>query len=221
MEFHKEALASWETNASFWNEGVGRDGNKYWKSLQMPALERMIDVRSGSRALEFATGNGLVARWLVSRGCDSVLATDGSAGMLKHAENRQSADEASKISYRQLDVTDPVSYDELKADPRATGGFDIIIINMAIMDIADIQPLAQALPKLLKPDGVFVATVLHPVFFTCGATRSIEIDSSAGITDKPIVTRAKVIRQYLNVPPYHGVALYGQPAQQVSHCRHD
>lgn len=35
-----------------------------------------------------------------------------------------------------------------------SGGFDIILINMAIMDIADIEPLANALPKLLKADGV-------------------------------------------------------------------
>jgi hypothetical protein len=32
-------------------------------------------------------------------------------------------------------------------------GFDVITLNMAIMDIATIEPLATNLPKLLKQDG--------------------------------------------------------------------
>lgn len=35
-----------------------------------------------------------------------------------------------------------------------SGGFDIILINMAIMDISTIEPLAKAIPGLLKKDGV-------------------------------------------------------------------
>lgn len=119
MNFNEEALASWETNASFYDEGVGDDGGKYWKRLQEPTLKRMIQTRPGSRALDLATGNGLTARWLVSQGCASVLATDGSAGMLKHATRRQSADEAAKISYQQLNVTSPAAFEALYRDPRA------------------------------------------------------------------------------------------------------
>jgi hypothetical protein len=33
------------------------------------------------------------------------------------------------------------------------GSFDIIIMNMAIMDIATLEPLAAALPRLLKKNG--------------------------------------------------------------------
>jgi len=34
------------------------------------------------------------------------------------------------------------------------GGFDIVLMNMAIMDVATLDPLADALPKLLGKDGV-------------------------------------------------------------------
>ncbi len=34
------------------------------------------------------------------------------------------------------------------------GVFDVVLINMAVMDIATIEPLAEALPRLLKQDGV-------------------------------------------------------------------
>ncbi len=33
-------------------------------------------------------------------------------------------------------------------------GFDVVLMNMAIMDIATLEPLAAALPKLLAKDGV-------------------------------------------------------------------
>lgn len=33
-------------------------------------------------------------------------------------------------------------------------GFDIIIMNMAVMDVADLKPLAQVLPYLLHKNGV-------------------------------------------------------------------
>ncbi|KAM0815441.1 putative S-adenosyl-L-methionine-dependent methyltransferase [Seiridium cardinale] len=221
MDFHAETQSSWESNAVYWDEHVGLDGNKYWKTLQEPSLQRLlgdrIRSRQGTRALDLATGNGLVARWLANNGCASVLATDGAAAMLEQAKLRAStAEEKETIEYKQLDVTSAVAFEELAGDSRAAGGFDVITINMAIMDIADIEPLAQALPKLLKPDGVFVASILHPVFFTSRATRLIEVDdndssSTAGLK----VTRGKVIREYMHIPPYRGVASYGQPAQQV------
>ena len=37
---------------------------------------------------------------------------------------------------------------------RKAEGFDIVTSNMAIMDIATLEPMAAALPKLLKKDGV-------------------------------------------------------------------
>lgn len=42
----------------------------------------------------------------------------------------------------------------LVVDYCQAGGFDIVLINMAIMDIANIEPLAEALLRLLKPDGL-------------------------------------------------------------------
>lgn len=34
------------------------------------------------------------------------------------------------------------------------GGYDIILMNMSIHDIATLEPLAAQLPKLLKKDGM-------------------------------------------------------------------
>jgi hypothetical protein len=39
---------------------------------------------------------------------------------------------------------------------KGSPGFDIVTINMAIMDIPTIEPLVRALPKLLAKDGMYV-----------------------------------------------------------------
>lgn len=114
------------------------------------------------------------------------------------------------------------------------GGFDVVLINMALMDISTLEPLADALPKLLKKDGMcvfylaflyfqqtetnlcgrFVATMLHPVFFTSGAKRWVEFaeDPVTGVTK---AKRGKIIRKYLDVAPWRGVSTPDQPAFQV------
>ncbi|KAI0455104.1 S-adenosyl-L-methionine-dependent methyltransferase [Xylaria acuta] len=216
---HEESVASWRRNAAYWDNGIGQDGNKYWKRLQKPTLERMIPFQSEkqTRVLEFATGNGLVARWLASKGA-SVLATDVSPEMLELAARREMPEHKGKISYSQLDATSPEALNALAEGNVTAGGFDVVIMNMAIMDVSTIEPLAAVLPKLLKKDGIFVATILHPVFFTSGARRSIQI-VDGGPDGYPKVIRAKTIEKYLDVPPYYGVALYGQPAQQSYYHR--
>ncbi|RYP75960.1 hypothetical protein DL771_002032 [Monosporascus sp. 5C6A] len=213
LSFHQESIDSWDANAEFWDNGIGEQGNKYWKVLQLPTLKRMLQIKPGSKALDLATGNGLAARWLASEGA-SVLATDGSEKMLERAKLRHSAAYGDNISYRHLDVTDIAAFDALESDPVAAGGFDIILSNMAIMDIATLEPMAKSLPRLLKEDGVFVATVLHPVFWTSGAVRNIEIMDDTR-TMQPVLVRGKMIRKYLDVPPTRGISLYGQPAPQV------
>ncbi|KAI1813068.1 hypothetical protein GGS20DRAFT_554887 [Poronia punctata] len=115
-------------------------------------------------------------------------------------------------------ATSTDALDSLAQDEVAASGFDAVVMNMAIMDVSTIAPLAHALPKLLKKGGIFVATLLHPVFFTCGATRNIQV-VDGGPDGYPRIVRTKVIEKYLDVPPYHGVALYGQPAQQIYYHR--
>ena len=42
----------------------------------------------------------------------------------------------------------------MASDAPKAGGFDIVLINMALMDISTLEPLVEALPGLLKKDGV-------------------------------------------------------------------
>lgn len=87
-------------------------------------------------------------------------------------------------------------------------------MNMALMDIPDIKPLAASLKQLLKPGGwfvhltclsrpqishifhSFVATLLHPLFFTSGADRQILIHEDPATGERSI-ERAIILKKVL------------------------
>ncbi|KAJ5762056.1 uncharacterized protein N7511_005438 [Penicillium nucicola] len=202
-------LDSWETYAPSWDKGMGDEGNDYFRFLELPILEKLVGRLEGCHAIDLATGNGIVARWLAQKGA-SVIAADGAVKMVDRAKARTYILDDHKISFHRLDVTDQSSWDEFLAidDIHMDGGFDVITMNMALMDIHDLEPLARSLKKLLKPNGCFVATLLHPLFFTTGAARQTTVREDPE-TGQRSVDRSIVVSKYLNVPPARQLVLKG------------
>ncbi|KOS22949.1 Ubiquinone biosynthesis O-methyltransferase [Escovopsis weberi] len=212
-DLSEEALSSWQVNARFWDAGVGLHGNKYWQRLQKPSLERLLGAhlqRPDARALDLATGNGLCARRMAGQGA-SVIATYGCDAMLemarKHRDHHRGVRE---ISIAKLDVTRATDFEQFVEGDE----FDIVLMNMAMMDVATLEPLADAIPRLLKKDGVFVVTTLHPAFFTSTHSNTVNVSFDPRTGEQDII-RSKTIAEYLHVKPARGVAVIGQPAKQV------
>lgn len=119
-------LDRWESNANYWNETIGKDGNIYWSRLQEPTLRKLLashleSPEKPNRCLELACGNGLCSRWLINHGGDAVqevLATDGSRQMLENAKERGPYD--GRITFQRVDVTDVNELDEMKKQASTT-----------------------------------------------------------------------------------------------------
>lgn len=58
--------------------------------------------------------------------------------------------------------------------------FDAAVCNMALMDIPDIVPLAEAVPRLLRPNAPFVFSTTHPCFNRLGVRLVAEREEVAG-----------------------------------------
>ncbi|KAK5062707.1 hypothetical protein LTR84_004781 [Exophiala bonariae] len=224
----KSALEFWDANAPVWDDVMREDGNDYWTVLEMPALQRMAEVKPGDSALDLATGNGLVARWLVENGASTVSATDGSSAMLQYAIKRTSdwatargPQHEDSITFKTLNVVDrdQVNLFVQEVSEYKPAGFDVITMNMAIMDIPDLVPLAHLISVVLKAhSGRFIATILHPLFFTSGASRHIE--ASEDSEGNRVIDRSIVVRQYLDVPPRKIAPITSdQPARQIAFHR--
>lgn len=86
---------------------------------------------------------------------------------------------------------------------------------MALLDMPEIEPIFRALPKLLKPDGIFVFSLMHPAFNNPSAALLAE-----EWDDGQIQTRYAVkVSRYINQFQSQGLALRNQPKPQLSFYR--
>ncbi|KAI1394828.1 S-adenosyl-L-methionine-dependent methyltransferase [Hypoxylon fuscum] len=207
---HKPAnLAAWESISGFWDEALG-DGNDMFLQLLLPAMEELASVRPGQKVLDLGTGNGIVARRLSREGVE-VHATDFSAAQLENARRR--TEEANKsIKFEVLDLTDPAALDDFAKQHAEE--FDVITASMLLKELSDIKPLAEFLPKVLKPTGRVVMANLHPCFHKPGAHRVMEVAENPETGIQEFKTSIKVSK-YLNIGRVQSQALRGQPEPLV------
>lgn len=183
---------------------MGEEGNRTHRRLVAPPTERLLDISVGETVLEAACGAGIFARRMAELGA-SAVAFDATEAFLDIARKR-TAEYADRIELRRIDATDE---GELMA--LGEGRFDAAVCSMALMDMADIRPLASALPRLLKPGGRFVFTVPHPCFNMASARRAAEEEDRDG--ELKTVYYAK-ISEYITPTAGRGVGIPGQPAPQ-------
>jgi hypothetical protein len=79
---------------------------------------------------------------------------------------------------------------------------------MALMDMADIDPLMNVLGSLLRPGGRFVFSVLHPCFNNPAIVQMGELEDRAGDF---VSTYSVKISRYLTPFTQVGLAMHKQP----------
>jgi len=204
QQANEETREAWNVNADFWDDRMG-EGNDFVEVLCWPPTVRLLDLQPGERVLDVACGNGLTSRRLAALGAE-VVAFDFAADMIAHAR-RRTTEQANSITYHVLDGTDEAALLAL-----GEGQFDAVLCNMALFDMAEIDPLFRALARLLRPRGRFVFSVIHPCFNSAHITHVAEMEDREG----EIVTAYAVkVYSYMTSTATHGAAIAGQPKPQV------
>jgi len=203
---HAESLALWEQKAAYWDEHMG-EGNEFQRLLIAPAAEELLDIQQGERALDVACGNGVFARRLAALGAQ-VVATDFSATFIERARARtQQTPEHSayrdRIDYRVVDATDEAALLALGA-----GSFDAIYCGMAFMDMVTIEPLVRAARALLKPQGRFVFSTMHPCFNSAMQRLGLEEEDAEGQLQATYYVK---VTRYLTAFTQRGSGMPGEP----------
>lgn len=203
----QETIGIWNRNADFWDERMG-EGNEFHKFLIEPTQLKLLSLQAGERVLDIGCGNGQFARKMASLGCE-VIAVDAAPRMIENARRRTPADAeyAGQLRYGVVDASDEAAMLAL-----GEGEFDAAVCTMALMDIASIEPIAKAVKRLLKADGRFVFSVMHPCFnSTGGFTQVFEREQRDG----EIIARLSVkMTEYIRPHTYKGLAMVGQPVPQ-------
>lgn len=198
MPHVREDQKAWEAVASFWHERMG-EGNDFVDVLIWPLVKSLLSPLSDIRILDVGCGNGLFARKLAAEGA-RVTAVDYSASMISLAETATRVD---TIDYHVLDAADPQALSTLPDE-----AFDAAIATMVLMDISEIEPLCQALKRVLRANGVFVFATAHPCFNSPHAQLEVGMGGPG--------TGAQVcVASYRSPTRTAEVAIRGQPAKTV------
>jgi len=220
---NEETRQAWDANAAYWNEKMG-EGNDFVNLLEWPAILRLLNPQPGQHILDIATGNGLTARRLAALGVQ-VCAFDFSEELIKLAKARTPPNLS--ITYYVIDATDESSLLATLA-PSGTSGtsgtseslepsdssslFDSALCNMALFDMADIEPLFHVLPSLLKSGGAFVYSLTHPTF---NNTSSVHVAEEMDLEGQIQAVYSLKVSRYMTPAQAHGAALPGQPRPQL------
>lgn len=205
---NEETRRAWEANAAFWDEKMG-EGNDFVNVLQWPAILRLLDPKPGQKILDIATGNGLTARRLAALDAQ-VTAFDFSEELIKLAQAHSAPNPL--ITYYVLDATDDAALLGTLGTSDASGSFDSALCNMALFDMATIEPLFRILPKLLKPGGQFVFSLCHPAF---NNTSSVHVAEEMDLVGEIKLVYSVKVSQYMTPHQAHGAALRNQPRPQL------
>lgn len=194
---------AWDANAEHWDSRMGDEGNDFFNILCWPVLASFLNVQPDSHILDIACGNGLTSRRLAALGAH-VTAFDFSANLIEKGKTRPNPD--SRITYHVMDATN-----ESKLLALGERKFDAALSNMALFDMPEIEPLFRALRKLLKPNGVFVFSLMHPAFNNPSTTLMAEEWDDGEIHTRYAVKVPRYINQFLS----SGLALRNQPKPQL------
>jgi 2-polyprenyl-3-methyl-5-hydroxy-6-metoxy-1,4-benzoquinol methylase len=208
---NEETRQAWDANAAFWDEKMG-EGNDFVNILQWPAILRLLEPQPGQRILDIATGNGLTARRLAALGAQ-VSAFDFSKELIQLAQARSAPD--LHITYCVLDATDESALLGAlgPSDTSDTSSlFDAALCNMALFDMADIEPLFHVLPRLLKPGGAFVFSLTHPAF---NNTSAVHVGEEMDLDGQIKTVYSQKVSRYMTPSQARGAAMRGQPRPQI------
>jgi ubiquinone/menaquinone biosynthesis C-methylase UbiE len=147
-------VTGWEQMAEWWDEKLGDDGDLWHRALIDPPVFRLVGNVAGQRVLDLACGNGYISRRFARAGAQ-VIGVDANALIIERAHARE-AREPLGITYH---VSDAAHLEMLEDSI-----FDLVVCNMALMDIADAAGAIREAARVLKPQGRFIASLAHPCF---------------------------------------------------------
>lgn len=209
IETTVESKKRWDKNSDFWDKKMGEHSNKFHREIIRPSTEELLKINVGENILDIACGNGNFSKRLVDLGA-KVTAFDYSSNLIENAKKR-CLSYLDKIKFKVIDATNYNQLIELGIER-----FDKAVSNMALMDIADINPLFRAVYKLLKPKGIFVFSIMHPCFQPPKMRKIVETED---LGEKVEIRNSIQIFNYITPQHYEGNAIIGQPVPQLYYHR--
>jgi ubiquinone/menaquinone biosynthesis C-methylase UbiE len=145
----------WNQNAGAWTQLARAGYDVYRDYLNTPAFLAMLPNVAGLSGLDIGCGEGYNTRLLAELGA-KMIALDFAEVFIQYA--------------KELETEKPlnIDYQVASADalPFADVRFDFVTGFMSLMDIARMEDALDEVYRVLKPDGFFQFSIMHPCFDT-------------------------------------------------------
>ena len=133
----------------------GRTRDLWHRAIIDPTLLAVVGPVRGLEILDLACGNGYLTRRFAREGAARSLGVERSRRSLGFARQRERAR--------------PSGAEFFEGDARRLVGvtnasFDLVVMNMALQDIADSEATVREVARVLRPTGRFVFSLSHPCF---------------------------------------------------------
>jgi ubiquinone/menaquinone biosynthesis C-methylase UbiE len=204
----EEAMQCWDEGAEEFAGRFKRNEEFFHKHVINPTLLNLLGDVKGKAVLDVACGEGHFSRKLAeqAKGDVQITGIDASKKLIDIAQKKN----------------EPFSHcirflhgDASRLDPLPSNSFDIVVCNMALMFIKRYEETIQEVARVLKPQGIFVLSILHPCFLTPGSGWILE-DSPDGRKGKRIGW--KTDNYHLGLV-YHGVMTVCDTRETYYFCR--
>jgi ubiquinone/menaquinone biosynthesis C-methylase UbiE len=148
------SIFGWDQMTDWWDKRFGDEGDLWHRALIDPPLLRLVGEVSQLHVLDLACGNGYLSRRFARQGA-IVTSVDANALIVERACARE-AQEPLGIIYH---VSDAANLQMLEEN-----SFDLVVCNMAIMDVENAVGAIEEVARVLRLKGRFVASLAHPCF---------------------------------------------------------
>lgn len=146
--------SDWDRLAHYRDARMGERGDLWHRALIDPAVRRAVGRVRGVHLLEVACGNGYLTRRFAAEGATAPVGIDRSEASIRIARVRERR-RPRGVSFAVADAA---------RLPFGTGRFDLVVANMALMDVRDARRAVREASRVLRPGGRFVFSLAHPCF---------------------------------------------------------
>lgn len=141
-----------------------RKGDLFREHLLNKVFFDLLGEVKDKKILDAGCGQGYLAKTISEKNA-IVTALDGSEKLIELAKKNYG--ESENLSFSRHDLRKPLSF------PDST--FDIILGNMVLMDLDPIEGTMREFGRILKNEGIFLFSILHPLF-TNGTLRKTIVE---------------------------------------------
>ncbi|PFL17643.1 hypothetical protein COJ07_21475 [Bacillus cereus] len=119
-----------------------------------PFILEKVKYLDNTKIIEIGCGTGNLASELINYG-SFLLGIDLSRESIKIAQETNK--DSSKMIFQQINIEEYAS-----STPEE---FSLAISNMVLMDVQNLNSVVDSIYKILKPNGKFIFTIIHPCFW--------------------------------------------------------